>query len=115
MPMHDTPQSNTQVSACSVTQFKEAFSGLASGVSIITFDVEGHLHGFTATSLTPVSMTPPLALFCVARSNTSHEHLTKGTVIGISILAADQSEMSNLFAAKVRLGGYIDVVVNRGN
>jgi flavin reductase (DIM6/NTAB) family NADH-FMN oxidoreductase RutF len=115
MTMRDTAISNAKNPVGDEEQFKQAFSVLASGVSVVTFDVGSHVHGFTATSVTPVSMSPPLALFCVACSNMSHEHLDRGTVIGISILAANQVDISNRFAAKVHVGGYVDVEVNRGS
>jgi flavin reductase (DIM6/NTAB) family NADH-FMN oxidoreductase RutF len=92
--------------------FKEVFGTLAAGVSVITFEVNGHLHGFTATSLTAVSLDPPLALFCVKRSSTSHEHLREGTQVGISILSADQRAVSARFATKVAIGGYVDMEVD---
>jgi flavin reductase (DIM6/NTAB) family NADH-FMN oxidoreductase RutF len=111
--MRDAIFSDAQ-SSISEEQFKRAFGALASGVSVVTFDVGHHVHGFTATSVTPVSMNPPLALFCVARSNTSHAHLDRGTLVGISLLAEDQMDISNRFAAKVQVGGYVDVEVKRG-
>jgi flavin reductase (DIM6/NTAB) family NADH-FMN oxidoreductase RutF len=95
--------------------FKQAFSVLAAGVSVVTFEVAGQVHGFTATSLTAVSMEPPLALFCVGRGNTSHAFLNKGTAVGISILAAEQQALSHRFATKVALGGYVDVDVTAGD
>ena len=90
-------------------QFKSVFSRLASSISVITFDVAGNLHGFTATSLTPVSLEPPVALFCVGNKNQSHAHLRHGMVVGISILASDQKELSGRFAGKAEPGTYADV------
>lgn len=92
-------------------EFKSVFSRLASSISVITFNVDGHLHGFTATSLTPVSLEPPVALFCVGKKNQSHAHLKAGMAVGISILASGQTELSARFAGKVEPGGYADVSV----
>jgi flavin reductase ActVB len=89
--------------------FKTVFSRLASGVTVVTFHREGQKHGFTATSLTPVSMEPPIALFCVGRANESHGHLAVGTPVGISILSAAQTEVSNRFASKAGPDGYHDM------
>jgi len=91
--------------------FKQAFAALAAGVSVVTFRVGGLIHGFTATSVTSVSMEPPMALFCVGRSNLSHRYLDVDTPVGISILAAEQCELSNRFAGKSELGGYQDIEV----
>ena len=89
--------------------FKSVFSRLASSISVITFDAGGHLHGFTATSLTPVSLEPPVALFCVGNQNQSYNHLKTRMAVGISILSGGQSELSARFAGRAEPGGYADV------
>lgn len=89
--------------------FRIAFRQLAAGVSVVTFWRDGCLHGFTATSVTSVSLSPPLALFCVGRQNRSYAHLRVGTPIGISILSADQQHLSDRFAAKAGSQGYDDI------
>lgn len=91
--------------------FKDIFARLASSVAVVTFYTGRHLHGFTATSLTPVSMSPPLALFCVARKNDSHRYLGLGMPVGISMLAGHQSGLSTRFAGKAEPGGYADVLI----
>jgi flavin reductase (DIM6/NTAB) family NADH-FMN oxidoreductase RutF len=97
--------------------FRAVFSRHAAGVAIIGFDRGGKSHGFTATSLTPVSAEPPLLLFCVGKTNESHEHLKAGTQIGISILSEDQAELSASFAAKRvagRFGGVATIESQSG-
>lgn len=91
--------------------FKETFSRLASGVCVITFWRDGRLHGFTATSVTSVSMKPMRVLFCIAETSESYAYLTPGSAIGISILNADQRSLSDRFASKVVIGAYDDVRV----
>ena len=89
--------------------FKEVFSELASGVCVVTFWRGERLHGFTATSVTSVSLNPPRVLFCVAQSSDSHACLTSGSVIGISILTAEQRTLSDRFARKAGFGAYDDI------
>jgi flavin reductase (DIM6/NTAB) family NADH-FMN oxidoreductase RutF len=89
--------------------FKEVFSRLASGVCVVTFWRGGRLHGFTATSVTSVSLRPLRVLFCVSRTSESHACLTYGSVVGISILDAGQRALSDRFASKVAFGAYDDV------
>jgi flavin reductase (DIM6/NTAB) family NADH-FMN oxidoreductase RutF len=89
--------------------FKEVFSQLASGVCVVTFWRGERLHGFTATSVTSVSLNPPRVLFCVAQSSDSHACLSSGSAIGISILAAEQRALSDRFARKAGFGAYDDV------
>lgn len=89
--------------------FKEVFSQLASGVCVVTFWRGERLHGFTATSVTSVSLNPPRVLFCVAQSSDSHACIISGLAIGISILTAEQRELSDRFARKAGFGAYDDV------
>ena len=89
--------------------FKDVFSQLASGVCVVTFWRDGRLHGFTATSVTSVSLSPLRVLFCVSQSSESHSCLASGSVIGISILNAGQRALSDRFAHKVAFGAYDDV------
>jgi flavin reductase (DIM6/NTAB) family NADH-FMN oxidoreductase RutF len=89
--------------------FKEVFSQLASGVCVVTFWRGGRLHGFTATSVISVSLNPLRVLFCVSQASESYSCLASGSVIGISILNAEQRALSDRFARKVAFGAYDDV------
>lgn len=89
--------------------FKEVFSQLASGVCVVTFWRGEGLHGFTATSVTSVSLNPPRVLFCVAQSSDSHACLSSGSAIGISILTVEQRALSDRFARKAGFGAYDDI------
>jgi flavin reductase len=94
--------------------FKEVFSQLASGVCVVTFWRGDRLHGFTATSVTSVSLRPPRLLFCVSQASESYSCLNSGSVIGISILDAEQRTLSDRFARKVAFGAYDDVRIVGG-
>lgn len=100
--------------AASPEAFKAAFRRLASGVCVVMFRRHGRPHGFTATSVTSVSMAPPKALFCVGTSNDSHPHLSVGTPVGISMLSAAQRSLSDRFAGKAGPLGYDDVETVEG-
>lgn len=91
--------------------FKSVFSQLASGVCVVTFWRDGQLHGFTATSVTSVSLQPPRVLFCLAQSSRSYTSLAAGTCVGISILSAEQQQLSDRFARKLAPGSYDDVAI----
>jgi flavin reductase (DIM6/NTAB) family NADH-FMN oxidoreductase RutF len=94
--------------------FKEVFSQLASGVCVVTFWRGGRLHGFTATSVTSVSLTPLRVLFCVSQTSESYSCLAAGSAVGISILNAEQRTLSDRFASKVAFGSYDDVRIAGG-
>ena len=95
--------------------FKDVFSQLASGVCIVSFWRGSHLHGFTATSVTSVSLQPPRILFCVAKSSQSYTSLGAGTCVGISVLNAGQRELSDRFARTLPPGSYDNVELISGS
>ncbi len=84
----------------SVNLFKDAMSNLPSGVSVITCsDSSGKLYGFTATSLTSVSLNPPLILFCINSLSKTLPAIMESKKFAISILAEEGKEVSNHFAS----------------
>lgn len=80
------------------TEFKQAMSNLASGVSVISTLFDGQLFGFTASSLTSVSLNPPLILFCLNQSAGSFFAFQNSQNFGISILSENQADISQHFA-----------------
>ena len=81
------------------TDYRKIIGCFATGVTVVTTNVKGRLHGFTANAVTSVSLDPLLLLVCVANGGTSHQELEQSDVFGVSILGADQEEISNTFAA----------------
>lgn len=66
---------------------KEAFSRHASGVSVITMvDKDGKPAGLTATSMTSLGATPPLASFNVASGSSSWPVLCSAEYVAIHTL-----------------------------
>ena len=72
---------------------------LASGVSLVTMHAEGHDHGFTATSLTSVSLDPMLVLVCVDRKQRSHALMQAAGHYGVVLLRAGQEDVGMRFAS----------------
>ena len=54
----------------SQAEFRKAMGCFATGVTIITLDLEGEVHGMTANAFASVSLDPPHApmLICTPRS-----------------------------------------------
>ena len=52
--------------------FRAVLGRLASGVCLVTMRADGLDHGFTATSVTSLSLSPMLVLVCVAQEQRSH-------------------------------------------
>jgi flavin reductase len=76
------------------------------GVTVMTTVVEDVPHGMTASSVTSVSLDPPLVLVCVDRAAVMADEVVAAGVFALSFLAADQEELSGRFADSSRpLGG----------
>lgn len=70
----------------------------ATGVTIITVDLEGEVHGMTANAFASVSLDPPLVLVCVEQSTRTHVHLHAKKRFGINVLREDQRAISEYYA-----------------
>jgi flavin reductase (DIM6/NTAB) family NADH-FMN oxidoreductase RutF len=85
---------------------------LASGVVVVTMRAEMEDHGFTATSVTSVSLDPALVLVCVLKRQRSHALIEEAQHFAVNILSAGQKELGGAFASAAvrnRFAG-IDVV-----
>ena len=79
--------------------YRRIIGQFATGVTVVTTAVDGRLHGMTANALTSVSLDPVLLLVCVDKGTHAHDELTNAGRFGVNILAEEQEEVSNLFAA----------------
>lgn len=78
--------------------FRRIAGNFATGVTVVTTANDGLLHGVTANSFTSVSLEPMLLLVCVDKKALGHGELQRCRSFGVSLLAADQKDVSNLFA-----------------
>ncbi len=74
----------------------------ATGVTILTVDLEGEVHGMTANAFASVSLDPLLVLVCVDHSTRTHEHLHAKKRFGINVLSEDQRTVSEYYARPER-------------
>jgi 4-nitrophenol 2-monooxygenase / 4-nitrocatechol 4-monooxygenase, reductase component len=82
-------------------QFKLAMSHFASGVTVVTTEHDGKPYGLTVASFASLSLHPPLVLVCIEKSVKSHDALASSKKFGVSILGAEQGDISNRFASKL--------------
>lgn len=82
----------------SAAEFRKAMGRFATGVTIVTVDLEGEVQGMTANAFASVSLDPLLVLVCVDRSARTHAHLHAKKRFGINILDEDQREISEYYA-----------------
>ena len=74
----------------------------ATGVTIITLDLDGEVHGMTANAFASVSLDPLLVLVCVDHATRTHAHLHAKKRFGVNILCEDQRAISEYYARPAR-------------
>ena len=79
-------------------RLRQVAGAFATGVTVITTENEmGGVQGMTASSFVSVSLDPPLVSFCVKEDGKLLPLLKDNKPVGISILSAQQKEISNQF------------------
>lgn len=80
---------------------RDAFGQFATGVTVVTTcDADNQPIGITANSFASVSLEPPLVSWCVDKSSTRYKEFVDAEYFTISVLTAEQREVSNLFAMR---------------
>jgi flavin reductase (DIM6/NTAB) family NADH-FMN oxidoreductase RutF len=81
-------------------RFRLAMSHFASGVTVVTTEQEGQPFGMTVASFASLSLHPLLVLVCIETSAKTHDAIIAAGKFGVSILGAEQSEISSKFASR---------------
>lgn len=83
----------------SETEFKQALSLWASGVSVVTTQsAQFGLQGMTVTAFSSVSLQPPQILVCLNSNADTLQGIDDSGVFAVNILSANQQSSSNQFA-----------------
>jgi len=82
--------------------FRKAMGCFATGVTVITVDYEGEVHGMTANAFTSVSLDPLLVLVCVEHQTRTHAHLHAKKRFGVNVLSEEQRAISEYYARPAR-------------
>lgn len=82
-------------------ELRDAFGQFATGVCVVTAKTEdGRTFGMTINSFSSVSLSPALLLWSVQNDSTQTDNWLAVEHFAISVLAADQQDVSNYFASK---------------
>ena len=87
----DAPGINT-------TRLKAAFGSFATGITVVTARLDGHIHGMTAKAFWAVSLEPPLVLVCVDKAARMHDFIRRSGAFAVNILSSDQENLARHFA-----------------
>ena len=83
--------------------FRRTMSQLVTGVTVVTARATGgRAVGMTASSVTSLSLDPPMLLVCVGRDSEIHDVLLEAERFGVNVLAAEQVELARRFADRER-------------
>ena len=95
-------------------EFRNALGHFATGVTVITACApNGDLIGITANSFNSVSLDPPMVLWSLAKNSKGLALFSAAGHFCVNILADDQVELSNHFAAK-KLDKFASVEFRQG-
>lgn len=86
----------------SAADFRRAMGCFATGVTIITVDLDGIVHGMTANAFASVSLDPMLVLVCVHNQAATHAHLHARKRFGVNVLCEAQRSVSEYFSSPDR-------------
>ncbi len=86
--------------AIDADEFRAAMGSWPSGVTILTSRSGEQIHGMTVSDFSGVSLDPPLALVCAAKSAVTTRLIEAGRCFGVNVLRLEQDALSNKFASK---------------
>lgn len=81
-------------------QLRHAMRAWTTGVTVVTATHDGQQYGMTVNSFTSISLDPPLVSLALKKLTHTHELVEKSGEFAVTILAADQKELSDRFAGK---------------
>jgi len=81
-------------------EFRNAMGQFATGVIVVSTEVDGQAHAMTANAFMSGSLQPPLILVSVAHSARMHERIIASERFAVSVLGAEQQGISNHFAGR---------------
>ncbi|GAB6987763.1 flavin reductase [Nocardioides pyridinolyticus] len=93
------PLTTSTPPAVEPAHFRHVVGHLASGVTVITTEVEGKRHGMTASSVTSLSLEPPMMLVCLNRKVPTAGAVEAAGKYVVNILGEGQGELASQFAA----------------
>lgn len=84
-------------------RFKKTLGTLPAGITVLTLvDAEGVAWGMTASSVTSLSLKPPMVLACVDDDAAIRRSIVQAPFFGVSVLAGHQGDLATRFADRTR-------------
>ncbi|WP_216667747.1 flavin reductase family protein [Sporosarcina jiandibaonis] len=94
--------------------FRNAMGSFATGVTVITTEVENGIHGMTANAFMSISLNPKLIAISVDEKAKMLDHIKKAGKFAVNILSKDQKEVSMQFAGQNKEDVDVSFVTYKG-
>jgi 3-hydroxy-9,10-secoandrosta-1,3,5(10)-triene-9,17-dione monooxygenase reductase component len=96
----DTPLPDDPKVLADARQFRDVLGRFCTGVTVVTSLSNGEPVGMTCQSFSSVSLSPPLVLFCPAKTSRAWPLMRNAGFFCVNLLAADQAGVSDAMATK---------------
>lgn len=102
-PTYANPGAIVDVNLYSVDpeSVRRAMRQWATGVTVVGASHGGIRRGMTVSSFTSISLDPPLVMVSIGREARTHGLIASARSFGVTILGADQQEISDRFAGRL--------------
>ncbi|WP_078393536.1 flavin reductase family protein [Shouchella patagoniensis] len=81
--------------------FRTAMSKFTTGVTVITTEVDGDIHGMTANAFMSVSLDPKLVLISVGNRAKMKGYIDLSSTFAVNLLSRSQENVSKQFAGQI--------------
>ena len=82
--------------------FRNAMGKFATGITVVSTEVDGEAHGMTANAFVSVSLTPKLILVSIDKRARMLPLIQQSKKFAVSFLSADQQTESMRFAGQIK-------------
>jgi len=83
-------------------KFRTAMGKFATGVTVITTEIAGEIHGMTANAFMSVSLDPKLVVISIGEKAQMLDKIKNSKKFAVNILSAEQQELSKIFAGQIK-------------
>ncbi|WHY69638.1 flavin reductase family protein [Neobacillus sp. SuZ13] len=83
-------------------KFRTAMGKFATGVTVITTEIAGEIHGMTANAFMSVSLDPKLVVISIGEKAQMLDKIKNSKKFAVNILSAEQQELSMIFAGQIK-------------
>jgi len=90
--------SRTSTSELDPQHFRHVVGHLASGVTVVTTRMDGEAYGMTASSVTSLSLAPPMMLACLNRATPTTQAVSRSGRYAVNVLGQGHAHLAQQFA-----------------